>query len=166
MIRSYELIHAVLEEREGALFWKPRGNKRFDTKYAGKKAGGLNSDGYLCVTVKGNNLLQHHVVWLLHTGEWPQELDHKDGNKANNTFENLRIASTQENQFNKGLRRGSNSGYKGVCLCKRSSRWRAHITKDGKTKSLGYFKTRVEAALAYNKAALAHFGEFAKLNEV
>jgi hypothetical protein len=57
------------------------------------------------------------------------------------------------------------SKFKGVCWDTRG-KWRARITQSKKNKHLGYFTDEIEAAKAYNKAALKHFGEFAYLNEV
>lgn len=97
-------------------------------------------------------------------------VDHKDGDKLNNRRKNLRHTSPSKNQGNRKVRNKNNtSGYRGVMFSRdswRKSRWRAVIKVNYKSKHLGYFKTLEEAALAYNKAAKEHFGEFAVLNEV
>ena len=54
--------------------------------------------------------------------------------------------------------------YKGVCLCKKSNKWRATIMIDGKNKHLGLFTNEEDAAQAYNTKAIELFGEFANLN--
>jgi len=58
--------------------------------------------------------------------------------------------------------RHNTSGYKGVCLDRRSGRWRAEISKNGKTIHLGSFATPLEAHAAYLKAARKLFGKFAR----
>ena len=92
--------------------------------------------------------------------------DHIDGNTLNNTRDNLRVASIADNVRNSRIGKNNSSGYKGVHFHKGARKWRAQITVNRKVISLGYFETPVEAALAYNDAALKHYGEFAKLNEV
>ncbi len=56
------------------------------------------------------------------------------------------------------------SGYKGVSLFGRDSKWKAQIQVDGKKRHLGYFDDKIEAAKAYDRAALELHGEFAVLN--
>jgi len=87
--------------------------------------------------------------------------DHIDGNGLNNTRANLRIANPSQNTANKRKwHRPTTSQYKGVNRYK--GRWRAYICNQ----HLGIFDDEIEAALAYNEAALVRFGEFARLNEV
>jgi hypothetical protein len=88
----------------GKLFWlnRPRGFfnsdrafKSWNTKYSGKEALNTNSNGYKYGPIFKKNYKAHRVVWLLVTGHWPQlEIDHIDGNRSNNRFENLRPATT------------------------------------------------------------------------
>lgn len=97
------------------------------------------------------------------------ETDHINGDRLDNRRENLRIVTKNQNQRNTKPRKGT-SEYKGVSYYKskrhKTGYWVARIQVDGKVKRLGYFKTEKEAAIAYNKAAKAHYGEYARLNEV
>ena len=94
------------------------------------------------------------------------EVDYRNGDKLDCRHANLRLATTTENHWNRGLMRVNTSGYKGVTWDKRKRRWRAQIQTCGKNRFLGYFDTPEEAALAYNDAAIALCGSFAWLNEV
>lgn len=85
-------------------------------------------------------------------------IDHIDRNGLNNKKENLREATMQTNAWNKDKRKDNTSGYKGVY--RSTSAWIASI----QGKYLGSYKTKEEAAEAYDMAALKLFGEFAKLN--
>lgn len=58
------------------------------------------------------------------------------------------------------------SGYRGVSLSKGDGSWRAAIEVEGRSINLGNFDSEDEAALAYNKAALKHFGDIAYQNPV
>ena len=112
--------------------------------------------GYGRVGVLGMSAQEHHIVWYLHTGDWPkQPLDHIDGNGFNNHPDNLRPSTNKENQRAfKRVSEGASSKWRGVGWHKRYGRWVAYIKVDGKNKNLGYFTCEKEAALAYNYAAL------------
>lgn len=93
------------------------------------------------------------------------QIDHVDGNGLNNTRANLRECTNAQNQHNRKRTRGA-SRYKGVSWHKGTGKWRATIVLERKQKSLGYFDRELDAANAYNVAALKNFGEFASINEI
>jgi hypothetical protein len=90
--------------------------------------------------------------------------DHVNGNGLDNRKDNLRTCTDQQNGGNQGVRKNNTSGFKGVCLCKRTKRWAAAITIAFRTIHLGYYATVAEAAQAYNAAAINYYGAFAWLN--
>lgn len=92
-----------------------------------------------------------------------QGVDHRDCNGLNNTRKNLRIATQTQNLRNARLRSDSVTGFKGVSL-RRNGRFMATITYGGKGHHLGHFNTAEAAYVAYCKAAVKHFGEFARLS--
>lgn len=94
------------------------------------------------------------------------DIDHIDGNKLNNSKSNLRLATRSLNNANQKIRTGCSSVFKGVAWVKNYKRWWAYIGYQGKRTSLGYFTDEVEAAKAYNQAAIKMFGEFCRLNPV
>jgi hypothetical protein len=112
------------------------------------------------------------VTQQLHTflTGWPQ-VDHKDGDGLNCRRNNMREATSAQNNQNHGLRRDNRSGYKGVGWDKQPGRWRARIRADGKQWTIGHFDgppppAPKEAAEAYDRAALELFGEFARTNQM
>jgi hypothetical protein len=92
--------------------------------------------------------------------------DHINGDSLDNRRNNLRVALPHENSRNQQTRITSKSGYKGVIFDKRNKKFKAQIGIGGKPLYLGLFPTVEAAARAYNEAALEHFGEFARLNEI
>jgi hypothetical protein len=93
------------------------------------------------------------------TGEMPKRcVDHKDLNKSNNKWENLREATYSQNSYNK--KSTSKSGFKGVTFFKRDNNWKAQIDINGINKHLGYFKTPELAHEAYMKYATEIAGDF------
>lgn len=92
-------------------------------------------------------------------------IDHIDHDGMNNQKSNLRFCTQRENMMNQRKQENTSSIYKGVCFFKRTGKWMAHITINGKNIHLGYFETEIEAAKAYNDKAIELFGEFANLND-
>ena len=132
------------------------------TKYrcspdVGGVVGSIHNTGYRVVRVQNKLLACHHIAYYLHHGVWPpQSLDHQDGDKLNNHPDNLRLASTQENQRNQKKRADNTSGVTGVSWCKTWDRWRANITISGEQKALGYFLSFDEAAATRKRAEVEH----------
>lgn len=94
-----------------------------------------------------------------------QQVDHANRNGLDNRRENLRLCSASQNQQNRAKFKsgdGMTSRYKGVSRCR--NRWQSVIKVNAKIVRLGMFKTQVEAAIAYDHAAMRHFGEFAVTN--
>lgn len=127
----------------------------------GVPIGSLDTKGYLFTRILGKYYLLHRLAWFYMTGKWPEnEIDHKDLNKSNNKWENLREATSNQNKYNVKARSNNSSGFKGVSFDKRTQKWVAQITINGKNRGLGRFKTPEEASVAYNLEANKHHGEF------
>ena len=91
-------------------------------------------------------------------------VDHADGNTLNNRRSNLREATPQQNQRNRGAQRNSKSGYKGVSWHKQTRKWAVRIKAGGSYRHVGLFEDVIEAARAYDAVAREAFGEYAWLN--
>ena len=90
--------------------------------------------------------------------------DHKDGDGLNNQKENLRLATNQQNQYNKkNPNRNNKLGIKGVCWRPVEKKYCAQIQINGKNIHLGYFSVLGDADSAYRKAEKKYFGEFARV---
>ena len=92
--------------------------------------------------------------------------DHIDGDPLNNRKVNLRMCTHHQNTWNNRTPKNNTSGYKGVHWNKEKRKWGAGIKYNYKKLFLGYFDDKIEAAKAYNTAAIKHFGDFARLNDV
>lgn len=154
---DYEEAHRlfVYDAGSGKLFYKiTRG--RF---VAGSPVGALQRNGYFTLKLLGKKRCAHWVVWLMHTGKFPDAtIDHIDRNRSNNRIENLRPATRSQQQGNMALTRANTSGARGVS--QRGEKWKATIWENGVQRLLGTFDTKDAAKAAYAKAAMKHFGEF------
>ncbi len=127
-------------------------NKRFYA-YRGKKIDGKYTMIYLHRFIL--NLTDKKIL-----------VDHINMNPLDNRKENLRICTYSQNQMNKIVQKNNISGYKGVHFDKRTNKFFSYLTLNKKRYWLGYFIDPIDAAKAYNKAAIKFHGEFAKLNEI
>lgn len=91
-------------------------------------------------------------------------VDHINHNGLDNRKANLRLCTPFQNSFNQRPRRGTSSEYKGVHFYKRLKKFMASITLNQKRYHLGYFKSEIDAAKAYDRKAMELFGRFAYLN--
>jgi len=92
-------------------------------------------------------------------------IDHINHDGMDNRRANLRAATHSQNMCHRKKRSGAtHSKYKGVCWKKENRKWVAIIGFEKKRIHLGYFRSEIEAARAYDRAAMKYHGEFASLN--
>jgi hypothetical protein len=121
-------------------------------KIAGKIAGTKTYQGYVQIKIKGSIYRAHRLAWLYTTGQNPaDQIDHIDGNKANNAISNLRDVNGVTNKQNmRSPRKDNKAGALGVA--KKRNKYRAQIKVDEKIIHLGVFSTIAEASSAYINA--------------
>jgi hypothetical protein len=127
----------------------------------GKSAGAKNPKEHARVKIKGKLYYAHRIVFCLYNQTTDIDdylIDHRDGNKKNNSGGNLRRASQVENSRHQTREIKGASGLKGVR--KSGGKWQAYIKHDKKMVSLGYFNCPNLAARAYDEAAVRLRGEF------
>src|SRR4029077_2817906 len=112
---------------------------------------------------KGVTTFMHRLILGAEKGI---NVDHVDGNGLNNVRENLRRCTQHGNSRNAFKRKPASSIYKGVSFYKRDQLWTAQIMVDRRYIHIGRFSTEAQAAQAYNRAAMVHFGDFARFNEI
>ena len=95
-------------------------------------------------------------------GFWPpQDVDHINGDRADNRISNLRLATRSENLRNKRKFPTNTSGYVGVYCYWQRGNWNARISVNGRNINLGYFATKEDAAQARAEAERKYWGEYA-----
>ena len=147
------------EYRDGELYWKVSTNSKIKV---GKKAGCITSKGYLTIKVNKKPYLAHKIIFSIHYGYIPKEIDHIDLNKLNNKIENLREATREQNQWNRKLQSNNSSGIKGVYWHKRDKSWRVQLRFNKKMNYIGSFKDLELAELVASEARSKYHGNFAK----
>lgn len=110
-------------------------------------------------SIKGKTIYMHRLIL---SAPENMEVDHKDGDGLNNRRDNLRFATSKQNNAN-AYRAQNVSGYVGVNVTP-AGRWQARARKGGTRYHIGVFDTAEEAARAYDAWTLAEYGEFAVLN--
>jgi len=119
------------------------------------------SAGYAGRWEKGKLILMHREIMKPPKGK---VVDHINGNGYDNTRANLRNVTPGQNSCNQSRHVDGSSIYKGVTYDKRRHRWYATIHFRKESFFLGSFATEIEAARAYDRAAVELFGEYAGLN--
>jgi HNH endonuclease len=144
----------------GIFRWIASPNHRAGKINPGDEAGYIGSTKpYRYITIDGAAYSAHRLAWLYMTGSFPpHQVDHKDLNKTNNAWDNLRRATGNQNQANKPKTKQNTSGLKGVNFLR--GKWRAQITHNGKTMHIGVYDTLEDGHEAYCREAKRLHGEF------
>jgi hypothetical protein len=158
--RLIEVLHYSPET--GVFLWRhPRpGIKSSEAGTINAHSGSLKVH-YRKIGIDGVQHYAHRLAWFYINKEWPPEVDHINGDGLDNRIANLRAATRAQNAANASAQKSSKSGYRGV-FKHSSGKYRAQITKGGRTRSLGYFNSPQSAHEAYLHAAKELHGEYAR----
>jgi hypothetical protein len=135
---------------------------KYRPEYKGRGAGSLHTLGYIHIYVDGKAYKAHRLAWFYVHGEWPlQDIDHMNGDRADNRIANLRDVSRSSNAENRHhAREGHALGLLGVVWRKRNKKYEARIHVGGKYLYLGLFHTKEEAHAVYLAAKRKHHAAY------
>jgi hypothetical protein len=162
MLTQSRLKELVRYDAETGIFTRMRATGRWGRFPAGSAIGGCGD-----IVIAGKTHATYRLAWLYMTGEWPDhEVDHINGDPADNRWSNLRAATHAENGRNLKRSKANTSGLKGVHVHRRNRLWRARIAPSGKSICLGIYNCPAAAHFAYLVASDKHFGEFTRVEGI
>lgn len=121
-----------------------------------RQCGTQNERGYVRVRILGASVYAHRLAWALTHGQWPNKIDHINGDRSDNRIANLRSVDSLENGHNQRLRKNNTSGVLGVRWNKNAQKWIARIFFNGREINLGAFENRDDAVAARSQAEIEH----------
>lgn len=130
----------------------------WNKRYAGTLAlDGVSHQGYREGHLLGISFKAHRVIWKMLNGTEPEQIDHEDGNRANNRESNLVAATNATNTKNAKMRSDNSTGVVGVYFYpyqkRNKRRWQAQVGG----KHLGIFDS-FDDAVAARRAAEVKYG--------
>lgn len=140
-----------------------RTDKAWNSAWAGKPAGSINSYGYVVVSLgRGHTFQASRLAFLYMKGRWPNgDAEHADRNQSNNAWTNLREATRSENLANRTYKK-TQTGFKGVIKLP-NGKYRARVAIAGKMRHIGVFWDAESASDAVKAALTDQYGSFARV---
>jgi len=134
-----------------------RKKKRTGSALAGTIAGTLHPCGYVYIKVMGEKYLSHRLAFLYINGSLPpHEVDHINGDRADNRWSNLRCVTRAENQKNKKSYKNNKSGVMGVNWNRTHDKWAVYLSINKKSKQLYWGDDFFEACCIRASAEIDH----------
>lgn len=179
MTKKIELTQEIVRElldydpETGLLFWRERDIKWFEgenhhrerirngwnTRLSGKEAlSHINDDGYKTGNLLSKYAFSHRIIWLWNYGNpLPEEIDHKNKIKTDNTLDNLFASDRKHNLKNKSKYKSNSTGVTGVLFDKKSGLYAPNIQVN---KKRIWFKrtSSLEEAIKIRKEAEKEYG--------
>ena len=159
---SLERLQELLSYNPYTGYWDWISKNKFSHVTVGSIAGNLHkTTGYWVIKIDGRTYASHRLAWLYMTGKAPESIiDHKDGDKGNNQWNNLREANYSQNSANsKSYRKLPKGVYRTASA---TNPYAAAITINYSRSHIGVFQTVEEAHKAYCLVAKSHHQEFAR----
>jgi hypothetical protein len=142
-------------------------DNRFKDNRIQRSFGGKSKNGTMHIMVGKHPFQVHRLVaqtFLADFLDFP-DVDHIDGDKANNEISNLRMATRGDNlRAHQNTRKGGSSQYRGVSWHKEKGKWRSQCMVNYKQKNLGYFDSERDAAIARDTYAFSQGFDLEGLN--
>ena len=120
-----------------------------------------SSTGYVVAKIERRKVSFHRLLLQAPKGHL---VDHINRDRTDNRIANLRFVSGAENAQNRKKARGATSRYIGVSWSPEKRLWRSGVRVSGSYWHLGYFENEIDAARAYDKAALMNYGKESQNN--
>lgn len=155
---TQEKLKELVEYKDGQLVAKV---KWADKVKVGSTLGGKNSKGYILISIQKKRYYAHRLVFVYHHNSCPAYIDHIDGDKSNNRIENLRAASSNQNNYNVKTPKSNKSGVKNVHWNKKNYNWNVTLSANNKSMYFGSFDDLELAALVAEEARNLYHGEYA-----
>lgn len=134
---------------------RERTHNVWNRKHPGTPAGIKDGGGYLTTALHGKRLALHRIAWAIVHGEWPEgDIDHINGDRADNRLANLRHVTRAENLRNRAKSSNNVSGIPGVTFYTKYQKWMAKFEYKGRTHFVGYFENKDDAASAIRQKRL------------
>lgn len=162
---EFDLFHSLFEYHPdtGSLRWKTKKGRA----NIGDEVGWITIKGYREAKVNQVQYKVHRIIFMMMTGHWPDgEIDHKNGNKTDNSWINLRLCTHLENMHNQKMHSDNTSGITGVSWHKRIKKWQASIRHDNRTIHVGYFNSIEEARRARNEKEQTLWNGFKTVDDI
>jgi hypothetical protein len=119
-------------------------------KHVGEIAGTITVHGYRQLCIDYVRYRSARLAFLYMTGKWPKcEAEHENRIRHDDRWSNLRDWTVAQNAMNRAVSPRNKLGFKGVSIIKRSGLYGAFITRNGKSRNLGEFKTPELAQQAF-----------------